>query len=38
MRSQNFAVSLAPVKDGFTSVFDTSEEFFVGGIDTNEAI
>jgi hypothetical protein len=37
MQSQNLAVSLTPVKDGFTGVMDTGGEFFSGVIDTGGA-
>jgi hypothetical protein len=36
MRSQNVAVPLTPVKDGFTGVVDTGEEFFSNVVDASE--
>jgi hypothetical protein len=36
MRSQNLAVSLTLVKDGFTGVIDTGEEFFSSVSDVSD--
>jgi hypothetical protein len=38
MWNQNLVVSWTPVKDDFTSVVDTSEEFLSDVVDTSEAL